>query len=65
MGMIQAGNRAGLGQIRFGRVVASHKLPMWQLDGDTPIQLFVEGQIDLAKPALAQQSLNPVAINSF
>ena len=63
--MIQAGNRAGFCQIGLGCVGASHKLAMRQLDGDTPIQLFVEGQIDLAKPALAQQSLNPVAINSF
>ncbi len=61
--MIEIGDRASLGQIRFGIFGLRDQLGVRHLDGDEPIQLLVVGQIDEAEAPFAQHFLDAVATN--
>ena len=59
--VVQAGQDAGLGQVRldiFGRRSA---LLVRHLDGDGAMQLLIVGQIDPPEPACTQEPLDPIA----
>ena len=60
-GMVEIGDRAGLGQIRLGIFGLRDQLGVRHLDGDRPVQLLVVGQIDQAEAAFAQDLLDAVA----
>ena len=59
--MIELGDGARFGQIRFGFFRTGDETAMGDLDRDGPLQLVVVGQVNQTKTALAQDSFHPVA----
>ena len=59
--MVEIGDRAGLGQIRFGIFGLGDQLGVRHLDGDGPVQLLILSQIDEAEAPSAQHFLDPVS----
>ena len=59
--MIEAGDGAGLSQIRFGIFGPADEVGVRHLDGDGPLQLIVVSQVDETEAALAEDSLHPIA----
>src|SRR5262249_20627716 len=61
--VVETGDGAGFGQVRFGVGGLGDELGVRNLDGDGPLQLVVVGQIDEAEAALAQDLLDAVSTN--
>ena len=60
-GMVEIGDRASLGQIRFRIFGLRDQAGVRHLDGDGPVQLLIVSEIDKAEAPLAQHFLDAVA----
>jgi hypothetical protein len=60
-GMIELGDGARFGQIRFGFFRTGDETAMGDLDRDGPLQLVVVGQVNEAESALTENFLDAVA----
>ena len=65
MWVIQAGEDAGLGQIRFGVFRLGKAMTVRHLDGHLPFQFVIVGQVNCSETALAQEFQHPVATNAL
>ena len=63
--VIEAGDGARFGEIRFGILGIQDEFAMGNLDRDQALQSVVAGQIDDAEAALAQHVLNQIAANDI
>ena len=52
VGVIEAGDSAGFGQVGFGDLRAGRQIAVRHLDGDQTLQLLIVGQVDDAEAAL-------------
>ena len=60
VGMVQAGDVAGLREVELGVLWPLDQPGVGHLDGHVAMQLLVEGQVDQAEPPLPQQPLHPI-----
>jgi hypothetical protein len=63
--MVEAGGRAGLGDVGFNIFGLGNQPTVGHLDRHAPLQLLVVGQVDDAEAALSQDSLDPVATDAL
>jgi hypothetical protein len=61
VGVVEGGDDTGLGQVGLDVLGAFDPAGVRDLDGDRPTQLLVEGQVDPAEAAFAQESHDAVA----
>src|SRR4029077_14538085 len=63
VGMVEAGEETGFGQVRLGLLRYGKALRPGNLYGYRPVQLIVMGQVDATEASLAQNCLHSVATN--
>jgi hypothetical protein len=59
--MVEAGQHAGLGKIRFDVSRRGDALAVWNLDGHAPIQFVVVGQVHPSEATITEDSLDAKA----